>query len=82
MFFGKACYERGVASARLANKVQAHPSTRDLVLPECAECHPTVMGQNQDEEGTYLRPESSLAIGATRMEATMNGLIYLVGLVV
>jgi hypothetical protein len=29
-----------------------------------------------------LGPESSIAIGATRMEATMNGLIYLVGLVV
>ena len=39
-------------------------------------------GTKPGREGTYLRPESSIAIGATRMEATMNGLIYLVGLVV
>jgi hypothetical protein len=62
-------------------KVRERPSTRDLVLPECAECHTTV-GTKPGREGTYLGPESSTAIGATRMEATMNGLIYLVGLVV
>ena len=39
-------------------------------------------GTKPGREGTYLGPESSVAIGATRMEATMNGLIYLVGLVV
>ena len=39
-------------------------------------------GTKPGREGTYLRPQSSTAIGATRMEATMNGLIYLVGLVV
>ena len=48
--FRQGMLRAGVASARLANKVRERPSTRDLVLPECAECHTTVMGQNQDEK--------------------------------
>ena len=50
MFFGKACYERGWRARGSQTKCENARRHEIWSLPECAECHTTVMGQNQDEK--------------------------------
>ena len=81
MFFGAAWYVRAGWRARARNK-KAENARRHESWSGMRRMSHDGSGTKPGREGTYLGPESSIAIGATRMEATMNGLIYLVGLVV
>jgi hypothetical protein len=81
MFFGKACCERG-GEREARNQSARTPVDTRFGSPRMRRVSHDGNGTKPGREGTYLGPESSIAIGATRMEATMNGLIYLVGLVV
>jgi hypothetical protein len=81
MFFGKAFTSGG--GEREARKQSATtPVDTRFGPPRMRRVSHDGNGTKPGQEGTYLRLQSSIAIGATRMEATMNGLIYLVGLVV
>jgi hypothetical protein len=79
MFFGKAWYERWQAFAK---KKSENARRHEICSPSMHRgSHDGKVTKNQDEEELTTRQRVELPL-ALPSEATMNGLIYLVGLVV